>query len=396
VTNLSVNPLNGGVERITQILSKLLKDKGYEVICLALNQKGYSDNNYGVPQYFFPSSNIFSLENVIYYNDFLSKNNIDIIINQVGNTKISYLFLNINSEIKKRIKIISVCHNKPLPNYSDNYRYILLPYKIETSINSIVKSIAKIILFPIRRFWFPKEELNFRKNLYSFVVNQSDKFVVLSSKYIPEIQSVTHYNNFEDKIVVIPNANTYCSDNEVCYEKRKQVLYVGRFDPSQKRPDLLLKIWKIIYKNHPDWELIFVGTGPMESQMNSYVKRHRLKRVYFKGAIDPLEYYHKASIIALTSMFEGFPMVLTEAMQNEVVPILFDSFGAASDVVIHDKTGLLVTPYDINEFALKLSELMQNETLRYKLSKSAFEYVKKFDIQNIIIEWEKLIKSINY
>ena len=393
VTGDPVIPFNGGVQQLTQNLSKSLIDKGYEIICLALYRKGHSEDIiYTVPQYFFPKTDIRSKENISFYNDFILQKKIDVIINQEGYIKLSYLFLNINAEIRKSIKIITVCNNKPLSSYNRNYRYKLF-LTTETNVKTIVKTIIKILFFPVWRLLQPCRESAFFRNLYIFILNQSDKFVVNSSKYISEIQSVIHCDSLEDKFVVIPNPNTYSVSYEMCPAKQKQVLYVGRLEPNQKRPDLLLKIWKKIHKKHSDWELIILGSGIMENKLKSYIKRHQLERVYFKGTIDPLPYYRNASIIALTSIYEGFPMILIEAMVHGVVPVLFDSFGAASDVVIPDKTGLLVTPFDINEFASKLSGLIQNEELRHKLSENAKDHVKRYDMQIIMKEWEQLIQN---
>jgi len=393
LTEYPIIPFNGGVERLTQILTKSLLNESYEIIYLALHRKGHSEDIiYTAPQYFFPNSNIFSEENVIFYNDFIVQNKIDVIINQIGNTSSSYLFLNISEEIRKNIKIITVCNNRPLESYNRSYRYKLLPLIVEPNRNIIVKSIINILFFPVWRLVRPRRELAFYKKLYTFGLKQSDKFVVFSSKYISEIQGAIQNDSLRNKFAVIPNPNTYSANYTVNTVKKKQVLYVGRLDPIQKRPDLLLKIWRKINKKHHDWELIILGSGIMENKMKSYVKKYKLENVYLKGTVDPLPYYQNASIITLTSTYEGFPMVLTEAMVYGVVPVLFDSFGAASDVVIPDETGLLVTPFNINEFASKLSNLMQNEKLRHMLSENAQEHVKKYDIQYIMKNWEQLIE----
>ncbi|RGN76255.1 glycosyltransferase [Segatella copri] len=77
----------------------------------------------------------------------------------------------------------------------------------------------------------------------------------------------------------------------------------------------------------------------------------------FEGFQSPIEYYKRASIICMTSSFEGFPMVLVEAMQFGCVPIAFDSFEAIRDVIIPEKTGELVKPFKIKDFVNKLSIL---------------------------------------
>jgi len=394
LTELPVIPLNGGVEQLTQNLSKSLIDNGYEVICLALHRERHSEDTiYIAPQYFFPNTDIFSEENVIFYNDFIVQNKINVIINQIGNTPSSYLFLDIDEKIRQNVKIITVCNNKPLANYNRNYRYKLLPLMIEKKKIFIIKCIIKILFYPAWRFlWYPRKEITYYKKLYTFDLKKSDILVVNSSKYISEIQTIIPGDRFINKFVVIPNPNTYSINSTIDIVKEKQVLYVGRLEPNQKRPDLLLKVWKKIHKNHSDWELIILGSGIMENKMRSYVKKNQLGNVCFKGTVDPLPYYKSASIITLTSIYEGFPMVLTEAMAHGVAPVLFDSFGAAGDVVIHNKTGFLITPFNLNEFASKLSCLMKNEELRRGLSENAKDHVKKYDIKNIMKDWKQIIE----
>lgn len=78
----------------------------------------------------------------------------------------------------------------------------------------------------------------------------------------------------------------------------------------------------------------------------------------------------------MTSNFEGFPMVLTEAMQFGCVPVAFNSFEAIADIIIPEKTGELVTPFSIKEYKEKLSLLIENVTYRRKTISSSFPICK--------------------
>lgn len=96
----------------------------------------------------------------------------------------------------------------------------------------------------------------------------------------------------------------------------------------------------------------------------------------------------------MTSRFEGFPMVLTEGMQYGCVPIAFDSFDALHDVIISSETGETVKPFNRKEYRKKLERLISDEDYRNRLSRNAFNYVKKFDIAYIIRLWTDLFTEL--
>ena len=94
----------------------------------------------------------------------------------------------------------------------------------------------------------------------------------------------------------------------------------------------------------------------------------------------------------MTSIFEGFPMCLTEAMQFGCVPIAFDSFSAVYDIIKSGETGELVKSFNKKKYVEKLIHLIEDETYRKKLSKNAFQYIKRYDIENILPKWINLFK----
>ena len=392
VSGLSIKPHSGGVERITHLLATELISKGYNVMYLALKCEDNDKNVlYSAPQYFFPTSDVFSQNNVVFYNSFIQEYRIDIIINQQCPGNESYLFLNIDPDNKKNVKVITVCHNKPTCGLDYFHRYS--EKGISMSVIETVKYCIKMLLFPVWRIIRERRGKIFYGKLYQFILMHSDNFVVFTSAYAKEIGKLIKRDVNDIDVIVIPNPNTYSSHCENRFEKQKQVLYVGRFDCKQKRPDFLLKIWQKVYKKHPDWELIFCGSGEMDTIMRKFVEKHRLQNVTFYGNVDPLPFYQRASILAMTSIYEGFPMVLTEAMKNGCVPIAFDSFEAVNDVIIPRKTGVLVQHFKLSEFSQKLSDLMTDEKQREYMSNEAAHHVKNFDMHNVIEKWIRLIEK---
>lgn len=95
----------------------------------------------------------------------------------------------------------------------------------------------------------------------------------------------------------------------------------------------------------------------------------------------------------MTSDFEGFPMTLTEAMQFGCVPVVYNSFEAVADIVKSGVTGELVTPFKQKEFENKMRRLMSDSSYLNQLSANAFQYVKRYDVPNIINQWIKLFNE---
>ena len=119
-----------------------------------------------------------------------------------------------------------------------------------------------------------------------------------------------------------------------------------------------------------------------------------IPNIRFEGFQNPLSYQQEASIFCMTSNYEGWGMVLTEAMQCGTVPIAFNSFASVTDIISDGKTGLLVKPFDMREYERKLRKLMDNDELRYKLSLNAKEEIKQKSVKNVVDRWEALFNKL--
>lgn len=193
----------------------------------------------------------------------------------------------------------------------------------------------------------------------------------------------------------IPNANTY--DEAVIpatLRKEKVALYVGRLENGAKQVALLLDIWRRVSRDCADWKLVIVGEGPDEGLLRDCARRHKLRNVEFAGRQDPRPYYERASILCLTSLFEGFGMVLTEAQQFGVVPIAFDSYASVHSIITPGENGELAASFSKKEYAQKLLHLMQDAPYRERLAAKARETVRQFAPERIADMWEELIESL--
>ena len=119
-----------------------------------------------------------------------------------------------------------------------------------------------------------------------------------------------------------------------------------------------------------------------------------LKRITFHGFTNPTEYYKSAPILCMTSNYEGFPMVLVEAMQYGSVPYAFDSFPSLYDIINDGINGVIVPAFDEDSYAKKvMSYLSQPIEKMSIISANAIRKSKTFDINAIGGRWIELFEK---
>lgn len=138
--------------------------------------------------------------------------------------------------------------------------------------------------------------------------------------------------------------------------KIKEIIYVGRLDFVQKRVYRVIDTWNYLEERFPDWRLTIVGDGEDRENLENHVRCLGLKRVSFEGFQKPIDYYKRASILLLTSDFEGFPLVLAECMSFGVIPAVYNSYSAIGDIIESDKDGVVI-PY--HKMGIKLKKLLE-------------------------------------
>lgn len=376
------HPLRGGVGRVTDTLCKELQKRGYQVFYLnadwvAEERKKYK---YPAPVTILPIKNIDDAQCVISYRKYLTENRIDVVINQDA------LYVDFYNNVGDLpIKVISVIHNNPLMNYNH-----LLNDLLTLRNNSLLERMKRIVrcLLYLRVKKQLKEYIDKR---FGNIILSSDKILMLSPYYV---QSLKNFGiSVENKFDYVYNPNSFPLQTSL-FKKKKEIIYVGRLDNRSKKVGRLIKVWSKVGKKYPDWNLTIVGDGPDRNQLEVLKKKYQVGNLTFEGFQSPIEYYKRASIICMTSSFEGFPMVLVEAMQFGCVPIAFDSFEAIHDVIIPEKTGELVKPFKIKDYINKLSNLIDDDTKRTTMSDAASMYVARFDVKTIADRWEYILETL--
>jgi glycosyltransferase involved in cell wall biosynthesis len=224
------------------------------------------------------------------------------------------------------------------------------------------------------------------RNLVSHL-KRLDRFVVLTEE---DKAAWTELDNVE----VIPDPLAFDID-KVSPLTNKRVIAVGRY-VYQKGFDLLLQAWAKIEKQHPDWELAIYGMGDRTPYEQIIEKMHiDRNRCHLNGPTDDIKQeYLNSSLFVFSSRFEGFGMVLIEAMACGLPVISFDCPCGPKDIVRHQEDGILVPSGDADKLADALHKIMLEGALRQTLASKALVNVRRFFIEEVTQRWRGLFISI--
>ena len=173
----------------------------------------------------------------------------------------------------------------------------------------------------------------------------------------------------------------------------------GRLDAwHYKGFDLLIQAWGKIHEQHRDWHVQIVGEGNNKSMefLKKLCKENNVSNsVDFAGQhtdITPL--YKKAEIFVLSSRYEGFGLVLIEAMSQGCGCVACDYNGRQADILTDQEEGLLCRCNDVKSLAETLSKMIEDESARKRYQKNAIKRSAYFEQDNIAERWESFISDV--
>ena len=361
----------GGVERVLTTKVNYFADVlGYDIYIVITDGKGN-------PPYFELSPKIHIVQLDINFEQLWNRN----FLIKTG------LYL-----IKQRLYKIKL--TKLLLDIKPDFTISLLRREINflTSIKDGSKKIGEIHINKKHFRNFEAEDVNFIKSFISKLWNlqlinklkKLDKFVVLTE------DDKLNWKDLKN-VVVIPNPLEI--KNNISLLENKEIVAVGRYS-YEKGFDLLIQAWKIVNEQHKDWILNIYGSGnkeylaPLikeEDLISSVIPHDPSKNIF--------DIYLQNSIFVCSSRFEGFGMVIAEAMSCGLPAISFDCYYGPRNIISNGIDGLLVTNGDIVGLANSIIELIENKNKRKNMGEAARKNIKKFEINIICQKWEKLFNS---
>lgn len=193
---------------------------------------------------------------------------------------------------------------------------------------------------------------------------------------------------------VIPNPTSFYP-SESSSLTGKTVIAVGK-QGRQKAYDRLLKAWMLVNKVFPEWQLTIYGKEDPEAQLRELANGLNISSsVFFYPPEKNIQAkYLESSIYVMSSRFEGFGMVLIEAMACGVPCISFDCPHGPSDIITDKNDGMLIANGDIEGLAQAIILLIDDESLRVKMGENAKKNVQRYLPEKIMNEWEQLFRSL--
>ena len=369
----------GGLEKIVLKLSEYLIQNGFKVTILSLNKNNDKyyyefDKNIKLDELKIPyiiNSNNFFIKKIEEkrlkmrikesVQEYLKKNKFDIMIGTF------YQINDIMTELSG-IKKIAWEHTHYYGYIDPEIHYLGLKGKFK-------KKYHELIYFKIRKKKYLK----------------LDKVIVLTKRDLKTWQK--DLSNVE----YIHNALTTSNENKsINYDiENKRIVSVGRLE-EQKGFIYLIDVFEEVLIQRPDWCLNIVGEGNNYNLLKEKIKTKKLdnniKIINFKNNIG--EEYTKASMYISTSIFEGFGLVITEAMSYGLPIIAFDCYASPRELIKNNVNGLLCSNRNIKEMAKKIIYLIDNKEIRKKMSMNATKESEKYKIDIIGERWKEIVEQL--
>lgn len=184
-------------------------------------------------------------------------------------------------------------------------------------------------------------------------------------------------------------------ESELSSLQNKTIIAAGRL-VEQKGFDLLIESFSKIVHEIPDWKVKIFGAGKDKDSLQELInKNHLYNNVFLMGPTKCIEKeLSKSSIYALSSRFEGFGMVIVEAMQCGVPVVSFDCPKGPAEIISNNEDGILVDDGNVDEFAEALLDLAKDYEKRKKFSENAIKNVKRYSIDEIGKLWSDFLNNI--
>lgn len=361
---------SGGMERVLANKANWLVAHGHEVIIVTTDQRGE-------PPYFPLDARIKCYDLAINYEENNGKSFLNKLIHYpFKQWKHKVRLTALLKELRPDIVISMFCNDASfIPSIKDGSKKIL----------EIHFSRFKRLQYGRKGLWRLADWWRYKTD--AKVVSRFDKFVVLTH------EDKEYWGNLRN-MCVIPNARTF-EVNQPATLEAKKVVAVGRLN-HQKGFDRLIYAWSIVDNVVSGWKLQIVGDGELREQLQYNIRELGLSNQINIGRAekDMMSVYKDASILAMSSRYEGLPMVLLEAQAAGLPIVSFDCKCGPKDVIENGVDGFLVDDGDIEQLAQKLVVLMQDTNLRKQMGSAAYAHSERYSEERIMKQWTDLFDEV--
>lgn len=367
---ISATHNSGGMERVLANKANYLAARGYDITVVTTDQRG-------LPPFFPLDARIRCVDLGVNYETNNGKSFLNKLVHfPFKQWRHRRRLSRVLREIRPDVTVSMFCNDATfLPSIKDGSRKVL----------EIHFSRFKRLQYDRKGLWRLADV--WRNRNEADVVARFDRFVVLThedSRYWGKLSN----------IAVIPNAQTFASDAPAPLEA-KTVVAVGRLT-YQKGFDLLLQAWAEVCRRVSGWQLAIVGDGELRSALSAQAESLGLAGcvTFVPATKDVVAVYRDASVLAMSSRYEGFGMVLLEAQTVGLPVVSFACKCGPSEIVNDGVDGYLVAPGDVDAMADRLVRLMQDGALRRRMGARAFANAARFSTDAVMKQWMALFDSL--
>lgn len=222
----------------------------------------------------------------------------------------------------------------------------------------------------------------------------ADAYVVLTKRDLKNFK--THFRYIRTRLVQIYNIIDLPA-HRVDHANSRIIISAGHIRRI-KNFSVIPEIAQLVFRKHPDWIWKIYGS-PMDDEydrlLDNIEKCHMKDNVLLCGRCsDMANAYQEAALYVMTSLQEGFPMVLLEAKAHGLPLVSFDIETGPDEIIENGENGFLITPYDIHEMAEKIIYLIENEEVRRLFSENATHSSSYASKELIVSKWLQLYSDI--
>ena len=234
--------------------------------------------------------------------------------------------------------------------------------------------------------------VNYRKRTRKLAAKYADAIVVITKEdkgyYKQNLDIKKRIEQIYNPMTIKNDSNSYNIDS-------RTILSVGRIT-EQKGFDMLIDVAKSVFDKHSDWHWIIIGDGEDKERIENKIKEYSLENnIFIISNVKNIEdYYKKSAMYIMTSRYEGFGLVLTEAQTFHLPCVSFKCPAGPSEIIKNNENGVLIDCFEIEEMANSINRLIEDSDLRIKMSRNALMEKEKFSIENISKKWSSLIKQL--
>jgi glycosyltransferase involved in cell wall biosynthesis len=308
-----------------------------------------------------------------------------------SNIKVIHLDLDFEAHFKSSLISKTISHHRKLLRYKKQLKAIIDENQIDICVSLCGKEIdflGSLFLSARKRglLWKTLGALRTYQLIQS--AKKLDTFVVLTKE--DEKQWLMHSKNIvriSNPAVFNPHTTSKLTD--------KKAIAVGRLSP-QKGYDMLIDAWSKVFQIYPDWKLEIYGDGELKELLSKTISDSRMENcVELCGVVSDIQdKYLESSIFVLSSLYEGLPMAMIEAMTCGLPIVAFDCEYGPRELVTNEYNGFLVEPQEVNSFADKIIQLIDNADLRTALGGNSIQKSKELAVDKIMNDWIALFEKL--